>query len=322
MFLQKFFLAANNYYWRRYFFTAKTLSTFLSPLGLGWTISKISLLLNEQLLAPLRSLWPIYLALSFAYTLYVRRPVVCVCETLASLDVKIEITVDDIFNLKSSCVISTNTTFDTKLAGNLISEKSLQGLFTKKFYTSEAHLDVDISSALAGVQHEKERPSLVGGNVNVYKIGTVANICQGGRDVYLVALATLNEKGTASTTFEDVKDAVACLWSFISSDGRYEPIAIPVLGTGHGRILESRSMVIKEIIKSFIAACGQGRKFTSKLSIVINPKDYYEYGIDINELGEYLKFACKFTEINPKKQCSGTPVKTNHKDVAGIVRPV
>ena len=60
---------------------------------------------------------------------------------LPGTDVSIAIRVGDIFQMKGAFIISTNTTFDTDIShrkgvasNHLISPKSLQGQFTKKYY--------------------------------------------------------------------------------------------------------------------------------------------------------------------------------------------
>ncbi len=105
----------------------------------------------------------------------------------------------------------------------------------------------------------------------MYPIGTVAKVTPKGHTAYLLAISELNEHGVAKSSFEAVKTALAALRNFISSKGGYDALAIPVLGTGHGRISTPRSVVIKEIIRSFVAACSE-RKFAKKLTVVISPE--------------------------------------------------
>lgn len=53
---------------------------------------------------------------------------------------------------------STNAHFVTELSYNLISEKSVQGQFTRKYFDSYNHLDVDIQTSLKDIKFKTENP--------------------------------------------------------------------------------------------------------------------------------------------------------------------
>ncbi|MEY3977134.1 MAG: hypothetical protein RLZZ33_2189 [Pseudomonadota bacterium] len=292
-------------YWTQTFFRLATAKTFFSAIGLFWLLTEISSFVFESWRAPLQSSWMYFLYMSCAYTLWQRRPIISICERLNGTDVRVEIRIADIFSLPHAKVISTNTTFETTVDETLISSRSLQGKFTKRFYKSSKQLDIELASALKNAPTLSSRQGRSNGKRIDYPIGTVALVSPKGNTTYLVAIADLNENGVAESSFENVKKSLAALWAFISSRGRYEPLAIPILGTGHGRICTPRHIVVKEIIKSFVAACSE-RAFTKKLTITIAPSDYHEHDLDIYELGEFLKFVCRYTEINPIRQGRGT----------------
>lgn len=299
----KAYLLSN--YWRRTFFAPETVTTFLAALGFFWLLTEISSFIVDAWKAQLQALWMYFLVTSVVYTLWVRRPIISMCERLNGSDVRIEIRIADIFSLSTAQVISTNTTFDTEVNETLISSRSLQGAFTQKYYDKSEHLDADIISALQSEPVVSTRDSRVGGKREKYGIGTVALVSPKGKTTYLLAISELNENGVAESSFENVKQALASLWGFVSSKGRYEPLSIPILGTGHGRISTPRDVVVREIVKSFVAACSE-RKFTSKLTITIAPRDYHDHELDIYELGEFLKYVCRYTEISPNRQGGGT----------------
>jgi hypothetical protein len=292
-------------YWRRTFLRAETVTSFLAALGFFWLITEISSFLFEAWKAQLQALWTYFFSASVAYTLWLRRPIISMCERLSGTDIRIEIRITDIFNVAAAQVISTCTTFDTEVNETLISSRSLQGAFTKKYYNKSEHLDTDLASALQPEKVVSTRESLVGGKRDKYSIGTVARVAPKGKTTYLLAITELNENGVCESSFENVKQALASLWGFVRSKGSYEPLSIPILGTGHGRLNTPRNLVVKEIIKSFIAACGE-RKVTNKLTIAIAPWDYHEHELDIYELGEFLRYVCRYTEISPNRQGGGT----------------
>lgn len=294
-------------YWRRTFFSTNTSTAFLSAIGFFWLLTEVSAFIVEAWKGSLQSAWPYFLGISAIYTVWCQRPVISRCERLDGTDIRIEIRIANIFSVKAAYVISTNTSFDTTINERLISNQSLQGAFTEKFYDKTEHLDGDLDQTLEHETSTGSRTSKVGGKSKLYAIGTVAKVAPKGRTAYLLAISELNEHGVAESSFEAVKTALAALWNFVSSKGGYDALAIPVIGTGHGRINTPRDAVIKEIIRSFIAACSE-RKFASKLTVVISPKDYHDNELDIYELGEFLKYACRYTQIAPPKRGSGTAI--------------
>lgn len=294
-------------YWRRTFFSTETATAFLSAIGFFWLATEVSAFVVDSWKYKLQAAWPYFLVASIGYAVWRRRPVVARCERLNGTDIWIEIRIADIFSIRAAYVISTNTSFDSTVSETLISKKSLQGVFTDRYYDKVEHLEGDLIAALQHQNSCGERPSRVGGKSKVFPIGTVARVSPKGQTVYLLAIADLNEFGVAKSSFEAVKTALASLWNFVSSKGEYGPLAIPVLGTGHGRLTTPRSDVIKEIVRSFVAACTE-KKFANKLTVVISPKDYHENGLDIYELGDFLKYACRYTEIAPTGREAGTEI--------------
>lgn len=294
-------------YWRHTFCSTSTAAAFLSAVGSFWLATEVLAFIVDAWEARLRSAWPLFLGISAVYTFWRRRPSVSRCERLAGTDILIEIRIADIFSVKAAYVISTNTSFDTTVNECLISRRSLQGAFTEKFYDKAEHLDGDLEHALRQETPTGDRPSRVGGKSALYAIGTVAKVTPQGQTAYLLAISELNEHGVAESSFEAVKTALAKLWNFISSKGEYGAIAIPVLGTGHGRINIRRDVVVREIVRSFLAACSE-RKFASKLTVVVSSTDYYDNELDIYELGDFLKYACRYTEITPSTRGSGTAI--------------
>ena len=214
---------------------------------------------------------------------------------LYGTDVSIEIRVGDILKMEGALIISTNTTFDTDMSFNsnisdshLISPESLQGQFTKKYYNSrEALLDIEIKEALENVKFITVDNPI--GKTKRYEIGTTVKVHPKNLPdpVYLLAIANIDQKGRASSTPENVLRSLTKLWQFISAQGGYGNLVIPVLGTGRARVQVKIEQMVMEIIKSFIAACSE-EKFCKKLTVVIFERDYIDNSIDLVELGRHL----------------------------------
>ena len=214
-------------------------------------------------------------------------------------DVDIEVRVGDILELEGSIVIGTNSTFDTKTEGKLISLESLQGQFTRKFYNNENHLDVDINRSIANepfTELKDERK----GKTKRYQIGTIAELCVSGRMAYMVAITHMNKDGVAQGSWKDITECLGKLWYFIGERGDMtKPVLMPVLGTRYARITQTRTEVICEIIDSFIAACSEST-ISEKLVIVVSKKDYIEHQIDLGEIDRYLDHVCRYTNFTDR----------------------
>ena len=214
-------------------------------------------------------------------------------------DVSIEIRVDDIFNMEGAFVISTNTTFDTEISNDLISEDSLQGRFTLKYYRKKMeYLDHVLEEQLKNQKFTLMEDNRKGKKKR-YDPGTVVKLHLENQVTYLVAVADMNEHGVATGSFEKIIECLGKLWHYIGEQGALGHLVVPVLGTGRARINVPREDMIREIIKSFITACSE-KKFSEKLTIVISEGDYREYKIDLEELGNYLRHHCKYTVLKNK----------------------
>jgi Domain of unknown function (DUF6430) len=69
--------------------------------------------------------------------------------------------------------------------------------------------------------------------------------------------------------------------------GELGGVAIPVIGTGRGRLDVPRRKVIEWIAQSF-AQASRARVFANKLAIVIDPKDAREHEVNLFEVRDYL----------------------------------
>lgn len=297
-------------YWKRIFFSGRTLGTFLEFLGGAWLLLEIGFFFDLPWALKLKNISWCGLALlviaAIIYTLFRCRPVMAVCECIANMDIKLEIRVDSIFNIDGACIIPTNSTFDTSFEGGLISKRSLQGQFTKSYYDDIRYLDDDISRSLGSIT-PIEQMNIKNRKSNKYNIGTTVKICRKQKTFYLLAISDLNGSGVAQSSYENIKKSLAEIWAYIAQNGENGALSVPVLGTGSARVNIQRSDVIKEIIRSFVAACSQ-RRFVDKLTICISPKDYHEHNIDLFELHEFLRYACKYTEIRPQHAGTGTAI--------------
>jgi hypothetical protein len=230
--------------------------------------------------------------------IWVCRPKLAVECKLKDRDTAIEIAIGNLFSFEGAIIVGTNTTFDTQISQEQISETSIQGQFTRRFYGDHTSLDRELGLELNDIEFEKLEEKRVG-NTKRYPIGTAVRLKPKDRTGYFLAICHVNKNGVASGTFDDLKEALGQLWIFIGNRGQKEPLVMPVLGSGFTRLKQSRQVITQEIIKSFVAACSE-KTFCDKLTIVLDEKDVLKNKVDLGALGEYLKHFCTYTEFTAK----------------------
>ena len=267
-----------SYFYSTTWLVTELLNHFWAPFD-DWSRGRLDLLIGILLFG--------LIPVGIGRYLWNCRGMLSVSRRLADTDISIAICVDDIFNLTGALIISTNTTFDTDMSDGLISEDSLQGKFTKRYYDKEEHLDQELTEELNGEEFtvDENKPA----KQRCYRIGTVAKLRPRGRVAYFVAIADLNQHGVARSSLDNVRSSLRRLWSYIGNQGGLDHLVIPVLGTGRARVQVPREVMVREIISSFIDAIYSGNKFCEKLTIVVSEKDYLEHSISLLELKDYIR---------------------------------
>lgn len=220
-------------------------------------------------------LW--FLAFSFVVTVVLRRPLKSVQVSIPSLDCTIEVRIADLFDASGAIMVSSNTDFEADVASGKISVSSLQGQLTAKYFTgNQTELISKLDDALKSIP-----------GTAPYPIGTVVPISTHGKTFYFTAMAELNEKGNARSSAKLVREALDGLWKHIRAEGELQEIAVPVVGTGRGRITESRKKMIALIAESFVDSIESG-KIADRLVIVVQPDDAEKFSINLYEVKDNL----------------------------------
>ncbi len=286
--------------------STRGVTVILSAFGALWTLVEITdyFAKDSPAIASVHKHFGVFLLLGLGFTLWQCRPQMKIALKLKDRDVTITLAIGDLFAFQGAIVIGSNTTFD--VASAVISEKSIQGQFTKKYYAGGGQLEAELDAQLKALNYESLQGTRLG-KAKRYPIGSVVKLRPKDRTGYLLAISDINEHGNSSGTFEKLKQALAEFWVFVGSRGEKEPLIMPVLGTGFTRLPQSRQLVIQEIIKSFVVACAE-RVFCDNLIIVLRETDVLEKEIDFASLGEYLKYVCLYTEFsNRSSERIGTP---------------
>lgn len=218
--------------------------------------------------------------------IFTRRPVSRVSYRVPGRDYRFEVKIADLFAEPCDLVISSNTTFDTDIASGLIAADSLQGQLTLRvFEGNTAEIDRQIEEGLRGL---KSRPrNDAPGRKKEYPIGTVVPVRIPGRTFYFVAMSRLNSHGTASSTLRGIEESLDKLWAFVAEQGELRDLAIPLMGTGRGRLDLPRKKMVEKIAQSF-ADASRERVFSNRLLVVVRPQDAENFGVNLFEVRDYL----------------------------------
>ncbi len=269
-------------------------SSVLQSLGTLWILIEPTSFLFPNFAQFVQKFWWVFPSLGALIGLWRAWPRLSVKSRITGTDAVIEILVCNLFDQTGALVVSSNTTFDTTMEDRTISRTSTQGQFTSRFCDSLADLDRQLEDGLRGIEFEERNTvSKPYGKRREYPIGTVVSVHGSGKVAYFLAIANLNANRNASATREDILDALPRLWDFVRTQGDLEPIAIPIIGSGLARVAATREELLREIIKSFVAAAQVGR-FCENLTISISPNDFSTGHIDLPAIGQFLRHECTY----------------------------
>ncbi|MFT8247171.1 macro domain-containing protein [Roseomonas sp. BN140053] len=228
----------------------------------------------------------IMLGISIVYVLLNRRPVSRVRYKAPKKDLTFEVLIGDLFEMPGEIIISSNSTFDTDIASGLISSESLQGQFALKVFNGQtAEIDRQIEASLSGESFtvNNTRP----GKKKEYPIGTVARIDANGKHFYLLAMAHMMPTRNAYSDPRILDEALEGLWKNMAAKGERGDIAMPLVGTGRGRVAIPRKKIVEKIAQSF-ADASQQTIFSNKLTIVSRPEDAARFSLNLFQIRDYL----------------------------------
>lgn len=205
-----------------------------------------------------------------------RRPIRTIEFSFPESDFCLEVRIGDIFDAAGAVMVSTNTVFESDVAGGKISPDSLQGQFTAKYFTGDQNALIKMIEE--GLKDIDGPP---------YPMGTTVPVNTHGKTFYFVAMAELNEQGTASTTPHAVEQAMRGLWGYVRESGELQELVVPVIGAARGRIRIPRKKMIERIAESFAAASAEA-KFTDRLVIMVRPEDAKHFQVNLYDIKDHL----------------------------------
>jgi hypothetical protein len=265
------------------------ISELLHVFGLLWLIVEVtSFFATEATANQAKSFWWAFLLFGIALSIYRLIPKKRFSYKLDGKDISIELVSGDLFKEKGPIVVGSNTAFIT--SPEIISPKSIQGLFTSKYFSNHQALRDQIQGQINGATEGYGKTVTVRANE---RIG------------YFCAIAEVNENGVAKSNIENIRVSLAELWNYLSTNGEKDIINVPILGSGFSRVSVSREELFQEIVKSFIASTSE-HTFCDGLRIAIHPNDIKKNKIDLIELSKYLEYSCKYSLVESTSTGSGT----------------
>lgn len=219
----------------------------------------------------------ILIFLTIIIAIFLRRPVKSISISFPKYDFNIDVRIIDLFDVNGAVMISSNTLFEADVAGGKIAVDSLQGQFTAKYFTgNQNELIQNLNKELKSI-----------GTTAPYSMGTTIPINTHGKTFYFTAMAEMGVGGNAFTSTMDIKKALNGLWEYVREYGELQELAVPVVGTGRGRVRMSRKRIIGLIAKSFYEASIED-KFSNRLIIAIRPEDAENFNVNLYEIKDYL----------------------------------
>lgn len=264
-------------YWRYVLFSRSGIQSILAFFGGLWlfieSLDFFNIYTRDQY-GSYAFFW--VLAVSVLLAIIFRRPIRSIEVTFPEYDFCLEVRIGDIFNASGAIVVSTNTVFESDVAGGKISPQSLQGQFTAKYFAGNQNKLIGIINE--GLKKIDGPP---------YPMGTTVPVNTHGKTFYFVAMAELNNQETASTTPQAIEQALDGLWKYVRESGELQELVIPIIGTARGRINIPRKKMIEKISESFVNASIE-TKFTDRLVIMVHPSDAKRFQVNLYDVKDHL----------------------------------
>lgn len=267
-------------YWRYVLFSRYGIQTVLSFFGGLWlfieSLDFFKIYTRDQY-GSYAFFW--VLAVSALLAIIFRHPIRSIEVRFPEHDFCLEVRIGDIFDASGAVMVCTNTVFESDVAGGKIAPQSLQGQFTAKYFTGD-------QKTLMGIINE----GLKDLDGPPYPMGTTVPVNTHGKAFYFVAMAELNEQGTAFSNPQAVEQAMKGLWKYVRASGELQELVVPVIGTARGRINIPRKKMIEKISESFVNASIDS-KFTDRLVIMVHPNDAKRFQVNLYDIKDHLNHA-------------------------------
>lgn len=194
--------------------------------------------------------------------------------TEVNLDVEgsiVTVKAGDLFQQDGFKVIAFNEYFDTQVDDNIISHKSLNGLYIDNHLSgSISNLDYRISNykfdedEILEVNQERKV-----GKKQKYSLGTIFV----NEDYLLTSFSKFDDKNRAFLTMPDYLGFLINFWDKVNRIYAQKSVSVPIFGSGITRIKEHKNISDEDLLKIMLWTFRISEmrfKFPAKLTIVIH----------------------------------------------------
>ncbi len=234
------------------------------------------------------------------------------CMNIVGTDVKIEISMSDIFSNNGEIVVPCNTTFSGRK--EVIGGRSIQTQMTDRLRFPKGeeipggnggeYFERTVGEALQRPECRSRRlpgqKELAGKLYDIYEFGTMAPVSfpvdGKPRHVILLAVAEMLEPDKPMTDGQRLMKSIDDMWEQIArSRTREQTLVVPILGTGSAGITDKpQQTVARYILRTF--ADNASRLGIRKLVLSVYPQDYLDDKINLEELRCYADYLCRFPD--------------------------
>lgn len=183
-------------------------------------------------------------------------------------DTKIFVEFTDLFEQEGWKAVGVNDFFDSIVDEDLVSSKSLHGHILKTYWPNNREdWQKQINASLKNIEATKERRPK--GNSRRYSIGTTGSATVDGNKFLFVALGRSDSSNNVTTaSAETLICAVRGMLAKARAVCSFEPLSIPLMGSGLARVGIKTSVLVDLILAAVLEETMQG-KVTGTICIVL-----------------------------------------------------
>ena len=191
-------------------------------------------------------------ALSFSYAAFVNRPKSTIKLKL-SHKVEAVVKFGDLFNEKEIIVIPVNDYFDTEVDDEIVSSKTLHGIFINKFFSNnKAELHEQIAKGLSKYKAIETCEKRNSESKDRYPLGTICEVKLEDKIFYLVALTRFNSNHRAEVTNSEYQRVLCDLFTYIEQRSQGRKVNVPLIGGGHSGVDLSKQKLLEFLLFSIV----------------------------------------------------------------------
>lgn len=177
----------------------------------------------------------------------------------------------DLFSEDGLKAISFNEYFDTVVDDKIISNKSLNGIFVKRFFMNNvSELDdfIVANSNISDIIDDKCERILGGKNIK-FKLSTIIVY----NDFLLTAFTKFDQYNRATLTMPEYIEFLINFWDRVNRVYAQKNVSVPIFGSGITRIKEHKNIGDEDLLKIMLWTFRLSEmkfKYPAKLTIVIH----------------------------------------------------